>query len=158
MFTRYDKFRRPQHCRCPEACGVPYRMGVNDAHNTVEENIGAYNTVCVRAVIEYYSCRCIGYGPWHRGLTCAPCLAFSVYFLVPSERASPVGWSRSALVAPVGEEQRAGFLRTPVKNMGSKSKVVLWPGLPVGEAVRRRARSVLGSPIWPACLDTWAGP
>ena len=35
MFTRYGKCRRPQHCRCPEACGEPYRMGVNDAHNTV---------------------------------------------------------------------------------------------------------------------------
>ena len=25
----------------------------NDAHNTIEENVGAYNTVCVRAVAEY---------------------------------------------------------------------------------------------------------
>ena len=30
-------------------------MGVNGAHNTVEGNVGAYNTVCVRAVAEYYS-------------------------------------------------------------------------------------------------------
>ena len=35
MFTRYGKCRRPQHCRCPVACGGPYRMGVNDAHNTI---------------------------------------------------------------------------------------------------------------------------
>ena len=35
MFTRYGKCRRPQHCRCPETCGGPYRMGVNGAHNTV---------------------------------------------------------------------------------------------------------------------------
>ena len=35
MFTRYDKFRCPQHYRCQEACGGPYRMGVNGAHNTV---------------------------------------------------------------------------------------------------------------------------
>ena len=35
MFTRHGKCRRPQHCRCPEACGGPYRMGVNGAHNTV---------------------------------------------------------------------------------------------------------------------------
>ena len=68
-------------------------MGVNGTHNTVEGNVGAYNTVCVRAVIEYYSCRCIGYGPWYHGLTCAPCLAFFVRSLVFSERASPVGWS-----------------------------------------------------------------
>ena len=80
-------------------------MGVNGAHNTVEGNVGAYNTVCVRAVAEYYSCRHIGYGPWYHGLTCAPWLAFSVCPLVLSERASPVGWPQSALVVPVGEEQ-----------------------------------------------------
>ena len=27
----------------------------NGAHNTVEGNVGAYNTVCVRAVVEYCS-------------------------------------------------------------------------------------------------------
>ena len=53
MFTRYGKSGRPQHCRCPEACGGPYRMRVNGAHNTVEGNVGAYNTVCVRTVAEY---------------------------------------------------------------------------------------------------------
>ena len=37
MFNRYGKFRRPQHCRCPEACGGSYRMGVNGAHNTVDK-------------------------------------------------------------------------------------------------------------------------
>ena len=80
-------------------------MGVNGAHNTVGENISAYNTVCVREVAEYYFYRCIGYGPWYRGLTCAPGLAFSVRSLVLSERASSVGWSQSALIAPVGEER-----------------------------------------------------
>ena len=69
MFTRYGKSRRPQHCQCPEACGGPYRMGVNGAHNTVEGNAGAYNTVCIRAVAEYCSCRCTGYGPWYNGLS-----------------------------------------------------------------------------------------
>ena len=57
MFTWYGKSRHPQHCRCPEACGGPYRMGVNGAHNTIEENVSAYNTVCVRAVAEYCSYR-----------------------------------------------------------------------------------------------------
>ena len=79
-------------------------MGVNGSHNTVEENVGAYNTVCVREVAEYYFCRFIGYSPWYYGLTYAPCLAFFIRSLVLSERASPVGWSQSALVAPVGEE------------------------------------------------------
>ena len=80
-------------------------MGVNGAHNTVEENVGTYNTVRVWEVVEYCFCRCIGYGPWYRGLTCAPCLAFFVRSLVLSERVSPVGWSQLALIAPVGEEQ-----------------------------------------------------
>ena len=35
MFTWYGKSRRPQHYRCLEACGGPYRMGVNGTHNTV---------------------------------------------------------------------------------------------------------------------------
>ena len=35
MFTPYGKSQRPQHCRCLEACGGPYRMGVNGAHNNV---------------------------------------------------------------------------------------------------------------------------
>ena len=38
-------------------------MGVNDAHNTVGENVGAYNTVCVREAAEYCFYRCIGYVP-----------------------------------------------------------------------------------------------
>ena len=88
--------------------GEPYRMGVNGAHNTVGENIGTYNTAwssCrAREVIEYCFYRCTGYGPWYCGLTCASYLTFSVRFLVFTERASPVGWFQSALIAPVGEE------------------------------------------------------
>ena len=80
-------------------------MGVNGAHNTVEGNVGAYNTVCVRAVAEYCSCMRTGYGPWYCGLICAPWLAFSVRPLVLSERASPVGWFLSVLIALVGDEQ-----------------------------------------------------
>ena len=93
MFTWYGKSRRPQYYRCPEARGGPYRMGVDGTHNTIEGNVDAYNTVCVRAVAEYCSYRCTGYGSRYRGLTCAPCLAFSVHSLVPSGRASLVGWS-----------------------------------------------------------------
>ena len=52
IFSRYGKGRR----------GGPYRMGVNGAHNTIEENVSAYNIVCVRKVVEYYFCRCTGYG------------------------------------------------------------------------------------------------
>ena len=67
--------------------------GFYGANNTIEEKVGAYNTVCVRAVVEYYFCRCTGYDPWYCGLTCAPCLAFFVRSLVLSEWVSPVGWS-----------------------------------------------------------------
>ena len=103
--TWYGKSRRPQHYRRPEAYGGSYCMGVNGAHNTVGKNVNANNTVCDREVAEYCFCRCTGYCPWYRGLTCAPYLAFSVRPLVPSERASPVGWLQSALVASVGEER-----------------------------------------------------
>ena len=33
------------------------------AYNTVDTNAGAYNTVCVRAVVEHCSHRRTGYGP-----------------------------------------------------------------------------------------------
>ena len=88
MFTWYGKSRRPQHYRCPEACGGPYRMGVNGAYNIVEGNVGAYNTVRVRVVAEY----CTGYGPWYCGLTLCALARFFVRRLVPSEWPFPVGW------------------------------------------------------------------
>ena len=70
-------------------------MGVNGAHNTIEGNVGAYNTVCVRTVTEYCSYRCSGYGPWYRGLICAPYLAFSIFpWSFPSGRPWLVGPSR----------------------------------------------------------------
>ena len=68
-------------------------MGVNGTHNTIGENVGAYNTVCVREVAEYYFYWCTGYGTWYHGLTYAPYLAFSVRSLILSEQASPFGWS-----------------------------------------------------------------
>ena len=74
--------------------GEPYRMGVNGAHNTIGENVGAYNTIGFyrgREVAEYYFCRFTEYGPRYCGLTCAPCLTFFVRVLVLIERASPVG-------------------------------------------------------------------
>ena len=45
--------------------GEPYRMGVNGAYNTVGENVGAYNAVCVREVAEYCFYRCTGYCSWY---------------------------------------------------------------------------------------------
>ena len=83
-------------------------MRVNGAHNTVGENVGAYNTAWALSCQEgrmVLPGRCAGYGPRYFGLTCVPCLTFSVHFLVLTERASPVGWSQLALIAPVGQEQ-----------------------------------------------------
>ena len=82
-------------------------MGVDGVHNTVGEDVGAYNTAWVlscqrgRMVLSY---RRTGYGPWYYGLTCAPCLTFFVRFLVFIERVSLVGGSQLALIASVGEE------------------------------------------------------
>ena len=89
---------------------LPYLLGtrVDGAHNTVGENVGAYNTASIlpcQVGHRILPGRCIGYGPWYCGLTCAPCLTFSVRFLVLTERASLVGWPQSALIAPVEEEQ-----------------------------------------------------
>ena len=36
---------------------------LNDAYNTVDTNVGAYNTVCVRVVVKHCSRRCTGYRP-----------------------------------------------------------------------------------------------
>ena len=73
---------------------LPYGS-FNGAYNTVEENVGAYNTVCVRVFIEYCSYRCIGYGPGYRGLTYVSWLAFSVRpWLHPTGDARSEGPSR----------------------------------------------------------------
>ena len=72
MFTRYGNSSAHNTVDAQGHVGGPYRMGVNGAHNTIEGNVGAYNIACVRAVVEYYSYRLIGYGPWYSGLTCAP--------------------------------------------------------------------------------------
>ena len=68
--------------------------------------------------------------------------------LVPSERASPVGWPQSALAALVGEERQAGFLRVPGRRrtVGVGSSV-LGPGLPIGETALRRLVSEASAPV-----------
>ena len=83
-------------------------MGVDGAHNTIGENVGAYNTASVLSCQGGHrglSCRRTGYGSWYYGLPCAPCLTFFVRFLVLTERVSPIGWSQSALIAPVEKGQ-----------------------------------------------------
>ena len=105
MLAWYDKSQRPQYYRCPEAHGGPYRMGVNSAYNTVEGNVGAYNTVCVRVfcrVLFLQVHRVWSLVSWFdlRALAC-----FLRLPLASSERASLVGWPQSALIAPVREER-----------------------------------------------------
>ena len=63
MFTRYGKSWCPYHDRCPETRGGFTVWEPNDAYNTVDTNVDAYNTVCVRAVEEHCSRRRTGYGP-----------------------------------------------------------------------------------------------
>jgi len=63
-FTRYNEFWHLRHYRCLEACeGLFAIWELDGAYNTVGINIGAYNTVCVRAVVEHCSRMCSGYGP-----------------------------------------------------------------------------------------------
>ena len=60
--------------------------------------------------------------------------------LVPSERASSVGWLQSALAALVGEERYAGFLRVPGQSRGvGVGGGVFGPGLPIGGTAWRRS-------------------
>ena len=48
----------------PEVCGGLFAVWEpNSAYNTVDTNVGAYNTVCVRAVEEYCSHKRTRYGP-----------------------------------------------------------------------------------------------
>ena len=109
IFDWYGKCRCPQHCRCPEACGESLTVWELIAPTTLYGKISAPTTLLglchAREVAEYCFRRRTGYGPWHCSLTCVHCLTFSVRFLVLTERASPVGWSQSALIALVGEEQ-----------------------------------------------------
>ena len=49
--------------RCLEAWGLFAVWEPNGAHNIVDTNVGAYNTACVRAVVEHCFRRRIGYGP-----------------------------------------------------------------------------------------------
>ena len=83
-------------------------MGVNSAHNTVGKKLAPTITVCVRAVVEYYSYRRIGYGPWYRGLTCAPCPAILRLFLSPFQVGVP---GRSVPVDPGFASRRRAVSR-----------------------------------------------
>jgi len=140
MCTRYGKSRRPRRCRCPEACGGPYRMGVNGAHNTVEGNVGAYNTVYVRVVMEY--CFVQGMVPGTVVLTCEPCLAILRTSHCPYRAGVPgrlisVGSDRASRRRTVSR----GWAYSRSESAGSESEVVFGLGLPIGEAVRRRLES-----------------
>ena len=60
MGTRYGE----SWCPCPEVCGGLFVVWEsNGAYNTIDTNVGAYNTICVKAVEEHCSHRRAGYGP-----------------------------------------------------------------------------------------------
>jgi len=146
MCTRYGKSRRPQHCRCPEAYGGPYRMGVNGAHNTVEGNVGAYNTVCVRAVTEY--CSMQGMVPGTVVLTCESCLAFLRMF--PGLYRAGIPGRLISVGSDHASQRRTmskGWAYPRSESVESESEVVFGPGLPIGEAVRRRLESEVSTPV-----------
>ena len=105
-------------------------------YNTVEGDVGAYNTVCVRVAAEY--CSVQGMVPGTVVLTYEPCLAF----LRMSFGSYRVGIPDR--MAPVGSEcvgQRGAVSRVPMspgrRDVGSESEVGLGAGLPIGDAVRR---------------------
>ena len=101
MFTQYGKCRRPQHCRCPEACGEPYRMAVNGAHNTVWKNIGAYNTAW--ALLCQGGCRVLFLQVYRvRSLVLQFDLCALPYFLCPFPSPHRVGVP--GRLVPVGSE------------------------------------------------------
>ena len=55
--------------RCPEALGGAFAVWEpNGAHNTVDTNVGAYNTACVGTVVEHYFRRLYVWSRY-RGLT-----------------------------------------------------------------------------------------
>ena len=159
-------------------------MGVNGAHNTIEGNVGTYNTVCVRAVAEYCSCRRTGYSPWYHGLTCAPCPALLHLFPSPFRagvpgRLVPVGSgcaSRRRAVSrasaypgrrhEVGVESSA--LARPSGRRGCPEAAGVGASAPVGEV--DQSQKTGAAPLRPdlpvgdwivnldCCSGTWAGP
>ena len=143
MFTRYGKCRRPQYYRCPKACGgEPYRMGVNGAHNTVGK-MSAPTTL----LGFYHAKKVAGYCPAGvQGMILGIVVDLSAlpYFLHPfpgpyragiPDRLVPVGFG---CASQRGVVSRGSVHSRSEKQVGVGSGV--WPGLSVGEAVRRRAK------------------
>ena len=140
MFTRYGNSSAHNTVDAQGHVGGPYRMGVNGAHNTVEGNVGAYNTVCVRAVTEY--CSMQGMVPGTVVLTCESCLAFlrmfpGLYRAGIPGRLISVGSDRASRRRTVSR----GWAYSRSESAGSESEVVFGLGLPIGEAIRRRLES-----------------
>ena len=116
--TRYGESWHPQYYRCLEACGGLF---------AVRESNGAYNTVCVREVMERCSCRRTRYGPWYHGLTCA----LPSPFAPGPFRAGVPG--RMAPVGPGRASRRRAASRLPTgprsESRGRSRKQRFGPGL-----------------------------
>ena len=123
--------------------GEPYRIGVNGAHNTVGENVSAYNTAWV---LSCQGGRRVLFLQVRRVLSLV--LLFDLcalpYFLRPFPGPYPAGVpGRSVLVGSDRASQRRVVSRglahpRSETQVGDESRV--WLGLPVGEAVQRWAR------------------
>ena len=122
----------------PRGMWGAYRMGVNGTHNIVGENVGAYNIVCVREVIEYCFYRCTEYGPWYRGLTCAPCLTFLRSFPGPFQAGVPGRLVRVGSGCASRRRAASRVFAYPDRRRGVGVGDSALPGLPVGETIRRR--------------------
>ena len=133
----------------PRGTWGPYRMGFVGAYNTIEANVGAYNTVCATTVVEYCSNRHTGHG---HGLTCAPWLAFSVRLLVLSE---PMSRSESSSRLWSRQSEKSGVQgpyepRSEGRGVGVRSSAL-------GQAFRSERTSRGGwSPNRALRLDRWA--
>ena len=104
--------------------GLPYGS-FSGPYNTIEGDVDAYNTVCVRVAAEY--CSMQGMVPGIVVLTCEPCLAF----LRTSSGSYRTGVP--GRMAPVGSEcagRRRAVSRVPTspgrRDTGLESKVALW--------------------------------
>ena len=147
MFAWYGKYQRPQHCWFLEACGgaLPclFGMGVNGAHNTVGENVSAYNTAWVLSCqrgrrvlfLQVYRVR-------------SPVLRFDLcalpYFLRPFPGPYRAGIpGRWIPVSSDCASRRGAISRDLVHSWSEKWIRVgsgVWPGLLVREVIRRWAR------------------
>ena len=122
--------------------GKPYRKGVNGAHNTVGENVGAYNTAGVLSCqggrrvlfLQVYKVR-------------SPVLRFDLcalpYFLRPFPGPYRAGVPNQLVLISSNCASWRRVVSRGLAHPQSETRVGVgsgvWPGLPIGEAIQRWA-------------------